>query len=1132
MIRERLGAFLLAVLSIASLAPVIANDAPDMPALATTDIPYEAAVQNDRHADEIAASWNGWFVLTYADPNTPTVAEDAVSQWSDAVAIGEDWDGLADQGGTSAAIRYRWDKLSFPARNPWIYNCTVRVDGVGYANALGEAANDKPVGEGGPGSDLGSNAGFLAILDDMVESGFSSANLLPLTFGSSAGWKRDSVLFDPECIRDYAVTRLQALMADMPWLDGVYLANKELQQRNDCYNPDGSACFDAKEFGTLGWQGKEWRSSNSSYVTGQFMPSDLPPDTWYETAIALARAVDDAGLQVLTDTCCGYRGGGAPQVGTWLPRDLRASALEINGITPSTVYVPIADAGADINDATTGVPLYIGASCYNSSTHSITYTSGPDSGSDVITQGAVAGRPQDPTQATFTPQNNGTHTLTVTCQPGGSQDTDTIEITSSGATAPDNGLPISITSWSSPPSSATVITTSSAGWDAGSSAPASPGSGANHLEGPAASSGGQVDFYFADALEYCTSCNSCDGSFCPGDSVPNGYLQFWIYLGDPGTYSVTSWGKIAQFGAFSDWNADWGDSNSNLRHLAWFGTLDIQAAASGDSYDLGGTIVTRYDKSTACANAGADEWLIVNPLDPIAEGALQANAWNEIIVQVKENTPGSADGELNLWANGIQVKHHTGIDYRGPCAIGAGPSLNTVLLTSNNVSVTCPNCSWWYDDVHVDVGDPVPSSDFPPQVFPGPDLVDVGGGSVLISGATVLDEGFPALAWTITSGTGAGEACENAAFDDASLLEPTLESVADVTDTCTLQICADDGINSPVCASRDLDVTATPVGGSGQSCASPTDGWSCIGIESFDKVFAKQSCKFGCASALADDGGIDLEDTVTGRMYVSHNVEGVAGSTVGLSSQTGVWKTYIGEDLGGSAAGYEAEAIDFTDKTYQQRYYFRFSDSDFTPGCCNPNMKHGLRAIKGSSPYPDVETGWVPDTATEEESKHLRMDLVCRINTTPDPDVPSFCPVSNRNVGGTIQIGAVSLQDCIDNWCRVEQGMDHSSSPTAKMRWRIRVTNIGNCDSGTGILSTDASDDGSDGPAYSTAILGGGYSNTNLIWHDFPDWDPPIDAPPAGSYMLLSRLTVMEKDYDDAYPWLGADPAVTEDACP
>lgn len=90
----------------------------------------------------------------------------------------------------------------------------------------------------------------------------------------------------------------------------------------------------------------------------------------------------------------------------------------------------------------------------------------------------------------------------------------------------------------------------------------------------------------------------------------------------------------------------------------------------------------------------------------------------------------------------------------------------------------------------------------PPTVDAGGPYSRTGSGSISLSSATCTDPDPDTLTylWTFISGTGAGEACENAGFSSATALNPTLNTLvsdAGADPDCVVQLQCDDGTASP-----------------------------------------------------------------------------------------------------------------------------------------------------------------------------------------------------------------------------------------------------------------------------------------------------------------------------------------------
>jgi len=171
---------------------------------------------------------------------------------------------------------------------------------------------------------------------------------------------------------------------------------------------------------------------------------------------------------------------------------------------------------------------------------------------------------------------------------------------------------------------------------------------------------------------------------------------------------------------------DWGSSHgSHLQHsVTYISLLFGDFDGDGQVDDFAWNSPRRHDMS---GGAISDVWQ-----GDRADGAFPVNQWNNIVLHVKENTPGESDGVIQMWINGGLEIVRSDVNYFGGYA--GGQTWNMLLLSDNGDGPSAPDTmQLFWDDVLIDTqsvfggstpgsGEPDPALGKPgtPYVVPGP----------------------------------------------------------------------------------------------------------------------------------------------------------------------------------------------------------------------------------------------------------------------------------------------------------------------------------------------------------------------------------------------------------------------------
>jgi hypothetical protein len=102
-----------------------------------------------------------------------------------------------------------------------------------------------------------------------------------------------------------------------------------------------------------------------------------------------------------------------------------------------------------------------------------------------------------------------------------------------------------------------------------------------------------------------------------------------------------------------------------------------------------------------CASTGHPAYDTCNYYPNMASVPLSDNRWYCIETHLKMNTPGVADGVIELWIDGVQTMSHTGRQFRGPSV--SNPNGNSSLASFNTIRIyrQAGVGTMWYDDFAV-----------------------------------------------------------------------------------------------------------------------------------------------------------------------------------------------------------------------------------------------------------------------------------------------------------------------------------------------------------------------------------------------------------------------------------------------
>ena len=212
---------------------------------------------------------------------------------------------------------------------------------------------------------------------------------------------------------------------------------------------------------------------------------------------------------------------------------------------------------------------------------------------------------------------------------------------------------------------------------------------------------GFLDRAWGDAHLVCTACYSCNETTqCPGDHTDEVWIQFWTYQDATAMLSGSDDRKIIQILMFDDWNADHGDVSSNLRHAVTFVTL-LWGDNDGNTAD-----------AELALNSPRRHDVNGDPIADVFHGGLDSsdndfplNQWNEIVLRLVTNTPGSSDGVYQLWINGSLVDDYSNMNWFGGYA--GGQTWNMVIVTDNGIGPTSPETlQVYWDDITIATSDP------------------------------------------------------------------------------------------------------------------------------------------------------------------------------------------------------------------------------------------------------------------------------------------------------------------------------------------------------------------------------------------------------------------------------------------
>jgi len=228
----------------------------------------------------------------------------------------------------------------------------------------------------------------------------------------------------------------------------------------------------------------------------------------------------------------------------------------------------------------------------------------------------------------------------------------------------------------------------------------------------------------------------------------------------------------------------------------------------------------------------------------------------------------------------------------------------------------------------------------------------------------------------------------------------------------------------------------------------------------------------------------------------SGSIVPVLATSVGLNSGPTYVFPWLQSD---SDARVDDNTSTFTDGTYCFRFYEHFS-SDFTaPTNANQNIKGGRLKDNVAGNHLGYESEFT--TPPGGEPNLSRRTFILGYNGSNFWTPPNY----HMSVSGDM----VSLQDCMDDWCRVEVCFDHNlvGIVVDKVNYRMKVVNIGNGDTaiyGPKISENSASTvNTGDTTRYWSGKTGeGGYDSTGWIRY--------------ASYVMAAKLDVA----DDTF-WIG-----------
>jgi hypothetical protein len=102
-----------------------------------------------------------------------------------------------------------------------------------------------------------------------------------------------------------------------------------------------------------------------------------------------------------------------------------------------------------------------------------------------------------------------------------------------------------------------------------------------------------------------------------------------------------------------------------------------------------------------CASTGHPAYDSCNYYPNMARVPLSDDRWYCVETHIKMNTPGVANGVIELWVDGVQTMSHTGRQFRGPNV--SNPNGNSSLANFNGIRIyrQAGVGTMWYDDFAV-----------------------------------------------------------------------------------------------------------------------------------------------------------------------------------------------------------------------------------------------------------------------------------------------------------------------------------------------------------------------------------------------------------------------------------------------
>lgn len=186
------------------------------------------------------------------------------------------------------------------------------------------------------------------------------------------------------------------------------------------------------------------------------------------------------------------------------------------------------------------------------------------------------------------------------------------------------------------------------------------------------------------------------GADCPGGATPEVTFGFRFYLdADPSLADAPYGGyelhrKIAILGSFVDWNAGFGSNQSNS---AYYFSLPLGNFGGGRGLDLAFNSWRRHN------NAGQQIADVVD--SAVAYDAIFPRQWYDVRVRARLNTPGSADGVLQLWLDGNLVIDRQDMNFRGGYT---QQTWNYLMLLDNGDGPSPGTVRYFWDDVEITEG--------------------------------------------------------------------------------------------------------------------------------------------------------------------------------------------------------------------------------------------------------------------------------------------------------------------------------------------------------------------------------------------------------------------------------------------